>query len=53
MLTQVYTSILQATAANVTNCVELYGDTTRKDDEKAKSKYVLKSPVVMLTSFLI
>ena len=53
MLTQIYTGILQAMAANVNNCEELCGDTTRKDDEKATHKYMLKSPVVVLASFLI
>ena len=37
----------------MTNYVELYADTARKDDEKAKNKYSEKLPVVVLTSFII
>jgi len=51
MLTGVYTCILQATAANVLNCIELYGNTPRKSDEKAKHKHAMKSLVVVLSFF--
>ena len=47
-LTQVYTS---ESSSRCDECVELYGDTTGKSDEKLKNRCAKKSPVVVLTYF--